>query len=776
MDKNYHFPSRTASKEEKSENEYGLKYARAIYEVYTRDTSSLFNKKEKFVRNRKYAEGTHSIDKFKDLLGLNGDQSYLNLDFTPIPIIPKFVDLLVGELMEQDFRVSAEAIDDRSLTQFDEMKAKLYANFLLKDINKELEQIAGTSVVDKEVPTMENEEQIQSYLKNTYKQSSEKAIELALSFVFQNNEISEIKKRVLRDMIVLKWGAIKTYFDANYDIKIAYVDPRNLVIPYTTRPDCSDLEYAGEVVKMNFHDLRLINKTLSDEELIDIVKTYGRNRDGYSVDRLSEKGAYYYDDSRSLENFDDFYIDVLDFEFKSSNFNVTYEKKYYQEDGFFLNKKSKGYEPNKESKKKIEVLSKDLECYYDGMWIVGSDYIMNYGLRKNMARPKNNNAYSSKVHSRFKIYAQDIYDMDNKSIVERMIPHADQIQLIHLKIQQFIAKAKPSGLMIDVSGLENVIVGKGDGSITPLELVEIYDQTGNFYFRGTDLDNNTMQRSPISSSPNGFNVGEIQGFISLYNYHLDMIRTVSGLNEFRDGSTPNSKTLVGVQKMAIGSSRNTTRPLVDAFLSLMNRVATHCGTMLQMKSKYDPNGLKGFIPALGKETIDILELNKEVSSATLGIKIDLLPNVDEIEQILMEVERALQTGNIDLEDALEVRDVLKTNTKVAIDLLKEKRRKRMELQQQQSLALQQANAEAQTQSAMAAAQAEMQLIQAKNQAKLAEIQMEYEYKMKLAGITVEGELLKEETRGEEKIKQIKFQKALDYVPEKKEGNSLKTFE
>jgi hypothetical protein len=285
-----------------------------------------------------------------------------------------------------------------------------------------------------------------------------------------------------------------------------------------------------------------------------------------------------------------------------------------------------------------------------------------------------------------------------------------------------------------------------------------------------------MQRNPIMPAPNGLNIGEIQGFINLYNYHLDMIRTVSGVNEFRDGSTPDNRTLVGVQKMAIGTSRNTTRPLNEAFLSIMERMVTQASLMLQLKAKWYPGGLKGFIPALGKETVDILEINKEISNATLGIKISLMPDVEEIQQMYMEVERAIANGNIDLEDAFEIRDVLKTNTKVAIDLLKEKRRKKMEADEQKSLMLQQANAQAQGQAAMVAAQAELQLIQAKNQAKMAEIQLEYQFKLQLAGVQVEGDILKEETRGDEKIKQIKFEKALEFEPEKREEKELETFD
>lgn len=758
-----YFPPRDASQEEKEDTKYGLQYAKAIYANYKRDRESFFNQKEKFVRARKYAEGTHDISKFKDSLGLNGDASYVNLDFTPLPIIPKFVDLIVGELMQQEFKVQANAIDDNSLTQFDEFKKDLYTNYILRKLNEEMMASTGVPLVDMSKPVLESEEQIEMYMKETYKQSSEKAIEQGVEFVLSNNDFKEIKRRVIRDFVVLKWGATACYFDSNYDIKIRYCDPRNMVIPYTTKPDCSDLEYQGEVIKMNFHDFRMINRTLDDDDLLDIVKRFGKDRYGYGIDRLDEKGAYYNNGANDLTRFDDFYIEVLDFEFRSSNFNITYEKKWYKEDGFYMNKKKKGYEPNPNHKKKTEIISKDLEVYYDGLWVVGTNYISNYCMRKNLLREKKNEAYSSKAHSRFKIYGMDIYDMQSLSLVERMIPFADQMQLTHLKIQQLIAKSKPQGVLIDVSGLEDVMRGKGNKFMTPLELTEIYDQTGSYYYRGVDQNGTQFNRPPISPAPNGLS-SDLERLIGMYNTNLQMIRDVTGINEFRDGTTPNNRTLVGVQKQAISVSRNTSVPLNEAFVSIMNRTCTNVALMLQLKAKYDKNGLKGFVNAIGKETVDILEINKEVSNASLGIQITMLPDVEEMQSILMEIERALQNGNIDLEDALEVRDVLKQSSKQAISLLKERRKKKKEEEEQKSMMLQQQNAQVQMQSTMAAKQAETEMEMQKMKMKQELINLEYDRKIELEMVKAKGDQEEEVVRGQEKLKQMKFEKLMDHDP------------
>lgn len=764
------FPDRDASNDDKRDKKYGLAYARAIYDRYISDDYSMYNRISRFTNNRKYAEGLQDISKYKDTLDLEGDASFLNLDWSVVPIIPKFVDLLCGELMNQKFAPSANAIDDNSLSEFDEAKKEVYANLLLKDMNEFIEQKTGLTVMNRDYPTPETSEEASMYMDLTYKQGKEIAIQDILSYILKANDQEEVQRRIIRDLVSLKWCATRLYFDRNNDIKWRYVDPRNLVLPFSTRPDFADAEYIGEVRKVSFSEIVNTATDLSEEDLKAIVKQY-RGGSGVKGAGRDEKGSYYNNNYEGFSGNDDFYVDVLDFEFKSTSFNMTYEKKYYKEDGFFMNKKHKGYEPKPGSRGKREVISKNVEVYYEGFWIVGSEYVYNYGMRKNMPRKKNGLAYSSKTESRYKIYAPDIYDMENKSLVERMIPHADMIQLAYLKLQAIMAKARPKGIAVDISGLEGVMRGRGSEFLQPIDLMSIYDQTGNLYYRGTDPDGGQMNRRPIDELDGGL-PGDIMYWIQIYNHNLQMIRDVTGINEFRDGSTPDSKTLVGVQKAAIMVSRNTTRPLNEAYVSLLRRTCDQICQMVQLKALYDKNGLKPYRYALGTDAVKILELSKEIGNAAFGINIDMLPDELEKDYIDVQVEHALINGNIDLEDAFEVREAAKQNAKKAAAMLTQRRRKKEQENNEKQMQLAQANAEAQSQAALVSSQEEMKLEQMRHQFKMEQLNTEYQWKMKLSqqdGM-IKGEI--EEIKGDQKIEQIKYAvEAEEETREKEEKGS-----
>ena len=750
-----YFPNRLASDKEKESDKYGLQYAKAIYNKYINQSYSLYNQREKFINNRKYAEGYQSVQKYKDMLNMNGDLSYANLDFSVVSVLPKFVDLLVGEMMNQEYTISVDAIDDQSATKYEEDKNKIFANVLLKDFDKQVQEATGLTAMDKSVPVLEDEEEAKMYIQMTYKQAVEEATEEVLQYVFKANNDKEVARKVIRDLIVLKWCAVRVYYDENYNVRFRYVDPLNLIVPYSNNDTFTDVDYGGEVLKMSFADLKRMNKTLTDDQLKDIVKKFGYKKQADREGTASDYGAYYNNGYNSDLDFDDFYIDVVDFEFRSVD-NLTYEKKYYKKDGYYMNKKSKDYDPSekqKKDKKKREMLSKDYVCYYEGFWIVGSEYVFNYGKRKNQPRKKNGYAYDSETMSRYKISAPDIYDNVNKSLVEKMIPMVDQMQLAHLKIQQAIAKARPAGLSIDISGLENVMKGKGNDWMKPLEVVEIFDQTGNIIHRGTDPDGNQVNRSPIVPLDNGL-PRTLNGFIEVYNMNLQMLRDITGINEFRDGTTPDSKTLVGVQKEAITVSRNTTRPLNEAYFRLLERVADHCALLIQLKAEYDPKGLESYKGALGQKSIDILSINKEIASASFGIFITLSPSFQDQQRIELEIDRALGTGTIELEDAMEVRDIAKNNVKKAIYFLVQRRKKKLAEENQRQMALSQANAQAQSQAAMASKQLDMQLEQMKHENKMREIEakgmLDIE-KEKVKGM-VDAEV--EMVKGDEKLEQI----------------------
>lgn len=751
------FPDSSLSAEEKGKKSYGLNQAKAIYGTYRGSEYSVYNKISRYVENRKAAEGLSSVNKFKDLLDLNGDSSYLNLDWQSVSVIPKFVNLVVGEMINQEFKVKAVAMDESSMAKFEQEKDKIYANMLMADFSNKLEEQTGFPLVDKSMPIPKDVEEADILIETTLKQAIEIAMETCIDFVLNaNNFDKEIKERIIRDLIVIKICAVRSYFDDNNDIKVRYVDPANLILPYSKDPYFRDIAYTGEIIKMSFHDfVELVGDEMTEKEYYDIATKVGKQK--ISNQGLKEENGRYYNSPYSgRSRSDDFYIEVLDFEFRSTNHELTYEQKYINKNNFFLNKKRTGYEPKKYSKKKKEVIRKKVEVFYEGLYVVGSDYVFKYGLQENMSRPKKAGAYCSEVKSRYNITAPGIYDMQNKSMVETMTPHDDQMILAYLKLQQAMIKARPSGIAVDVGSLEGVLKGRGENFLDPMEIVEIFDQTGNMPYRSEDSEfGGQINQKPIQELANGLSANALN-FVGIYNHNLEMIRNITGINEARDGSTPSSKALVGVQKMAVNMSRNATRSLNEAYLYVFKSMADNIAMMVQNKAIAD--GLRGFELALGKEVVDVIEITKDLSLAELGIEIDVLPDAEELAELTQLIEKAITSGSIELEDGMEIKDVSKTNIKKATHLLKKRRKEKAEEDMKKSSAASQANAQAQMQATQAAAQAEAQLKQMEHQQKIEELQMEYSLKMELEKVKAQyNGMAKAETgmvENEHKLQQI----------------------
>lgn len=750
------FPNMLASQDVKATDEFGVQYAKAIWSRYLYADYSISQKISRFVENRKAAEGLQSIDKFKDLMDLKGDTSYLNLDFQSISVIPKFVNLIVGEMINQDYKIQANALDESSMKKYEEEKIKIYQNMLMKEFSDQLEEKVGMSLVDKTMPIPKDKEDADIYIDTTLKQATEVAMEICIKFVMDSNHFDKrIKEKLVRDLVVLKICATREYFDENDDIRLRYVDPINLVLPYTKDSYFSDLEYCGEVVKMNFHELmEMAGDQFNEEQYFEIWQSMGTRTGNGAFTNREEFGRYYNNGSAGSYTNDDFYITVMDFEYRSNNHNITYEKKYISDDNFFMKKKSPGYEPKEPSPNK-EVFSKSYQVFYEGVWITGTDYIFNYGLQKNMRRPKKGGAYNSQVKSRYNIVAPNIYDMENKSMVESMIPLDDQMTLAHLKLQQALAKARPSGIAVDVGALEEVMYGRGEEFIDPLEIQQIFDQTGNLYYRSESLEteNGVYNQKPIQELANGLHQSSLY-YIEIRNSNLQAIREITGINEFRDGSQPDTKTLVGVQKASVSMSRNSSRFLNEAFLYVYGQTANGVALMVQLKAMADK--LKGFEYALGRENIDILNVTKDLSFAEMGINILPLPDAEEIAYLDNLINQALANGSIELEDAMEIRDVAKINVKKATHLLKKRRKEKQEQDMQKTAFASQQNAQAQTQSAMAVKQAEMQLVQMKHEFEMQKLQMEYQLKMELAKVDGKVKAEVEMVKGDEKLDQIKL--------------------
>jgi hypothetical protein len=439
--------------------------------------------------------------------------------------------------------------------------------------------------------------------------------------------------------------------------------------------------------------------------------------------RYGNPKSHSYNWSYNEEEYQNFTVEVLDAQFIVP-IELKYEKKYNRYGTYTVSKKNEDYKPPKKSKYKREQISTSYDCKYEGMWVIGTDYIFNYGKAPNQKRSETN---FSEVKLDYTIYAPDLYDMENKSLIERIIGFADELQIISLKIQQMIMKMRPKGAAIEVGSLEGVDNGKG-GTFTPLDLAEIYDQTGNYYYRSIDEEGNPSSARPITELDGG--VGSALGeLLNMYNHYVNQIRDATGINEAMDATTPNSKALVGVQKLSIMAANNAIRFINDAYLDIYERTAICVAKAIQAVVKYD-KPLKGFVKAIGQSNMKVIEVGKEVGLHEFGLKIESLPDEVEKQQLDADVQISLDRQEIQIEDAIMIRKI--SNVKLAVQMLILKRRQYREQQTAEAERRSKAEADEQIRVAQEKAQLEAQSAELEATQKIRVLEAEYKFKMMLA--------------------------------------------
>mgnify|MGYP003133899472 CR=1 FL=1 len=725
------YPSPFVSPKIKEKKEYGLSYfKRMYYDWKDNHEQNVDSKKARYAKARSYAQGSQNVAKYKDLLDVEGDSSYLNLDWTPVNIIPKFLDLIVNDLANQEYEIQANAIDPLSITQREKDKLKMFAQMITMPSLQEMVKVTGYNVEQKGyIPR--TQEELDLHMNLNYKQATEISMEKGIKFVMDMNDFEATKKAVIRDLTVCGVGACKTQLDPNTGVKIKYVDPSNLITSYSNREDFSDIQHAGEVYTMTIGELkRIAGDQLSEVDYEKIASEYaGKNQNN----DISPNQESYLNQFDYEFEYDKYRVTVLDAEFFSTN-ELKYEKKKNAYGGYSLNKKPHDYKKPKTSKFERELIATSVKVVYSGKWIVGTDYIINYGLAKNMMRNKSN---LTETKLSYVVYAPGVHRMINKSLVERMIPFADQIQLAHLKLQQVIAKARPKGAAFELGALENVSKGDG-GTFTPLELQEIYDQTGNIYYRTVGDDGNPTGAIPVQELENGIGA-DMQKLIAIYQHNLQMIRDVSGVNEAREGAKPPSEALVGVQKLQLMASNNATRNINDGHLNITKRVA-ECLCMRLQDAMQNKSKFKSYLNALGRGTVAMFDINKDISIHEFGITLDVAPDEEERTQLEANLQVSLAQKEIRLEDVITIRRI--KNIKLANQVLMFRRKKYQEEESRKAKEQQKINADIQAQAAQQQSQlkqqetqmlanVELQATQAKSQARIQELQAEYQLKDQL---------------------------------------------
>ncbi len=690
------FPDQFVSDATKDTVEYGLQIGQAIqYEWFRRDSGScrFYDQWGEFMRLRLYARGEQSIAKYKNELAIDGDLSYLNLDWTPVSIIPKFVDIVVNGMSDRLFKVKAYAEDAMSAERRNEFQDRIEAEVLAKPILQQVDETFGVNLFEtneEELP--ENDDEMELFMQMKYKPAIEIAEEEAINTLFSENHYNDIRSRVDYDLTTLGIGITKHEFLPGQGVKIDYVDPANVVYSYTEDPYFKDCFYWGEIKTVPMTELVKIDPSLTNEDLNEIAK-------------YSQSWYNYYNNAQFYEN-SMFYRDtacLLYFNYKTTH-SFVYKRKKLSDGSYKTVEKDDQFNPPAEMMEEgqFEKVQKRIDVWYTGVMVMGTNIVLEWKLAENMVRPKSANQFAM---SNYVAAAPRMYKGQVESLVKRMIPFADLIQMTHLKIQQVVSRVVPDGVFIDADGLNEVDLGTGN-AYNPEDALRLYFQTGSVIGRSFTQDGEfNNAKVPIKELTSNSGAAKMQMLIANYNHYLDMIRAVTGLNEARDGSNPDPHSLVGVQKLAALNSNTATRHILQGSLFITRTIA-ECLSIRTADILEYADFKDEFIMQIGKYNSRILEDIKDLYMFDFGIFIEMAPDEEEKAMLEQNIQMALSKENISLEDAIDIREI--NNRKMANQLLKLKRKQKQEREQEQQMQEQQMQAQMQMQAQQAQAQLDAQ--------------------------------------------------------------------
>jgi hypothetical protein len=758
-----YFPSQIASDAEKMSIEYGTTIGRAIEnEWFSSDNgiNRFVSNQNTFHNLRLYARGEQSIQKYKDELSINGDLSYLNLDWKPVPIIPKFVDIVVNGISDRQFDIKAYSQDPYGVEKRTKYMESLIRDMQTKELNEFAEAEFGVNLFENDKSIVpQNKEELDLHMQLSYKQQVELAEEQALNVLLDGNKYDLIKRRCNYDLTTIGIGAVKNTFNKAEGAKVDYVDPVNLVWSYTDSPYFDDIYYVGEIKSVHLNELKKEFPWLTNDDLTEIA-SQSYNNNGFYDRTLTN---YNEDDSNTVQ--------ILYFNYKTFA-NEVYKVKETATGATKIIPKDDQFNPPEEiiAEYGIAKLSQSLEVLYEGVKVLGGR-MLKWELATNMIRPKSD---YTKVKMNYSIVAPRMYKGRIESIVSRITGFADMIQLTHLKLQQVMSRMVPDGVYLDADGLAEVDLGNGT-NYNPQEALNMFFQTGSVIGRSFTQDGDMNPgKVPIQEISTGAGGQKMQSLIANYNYYLQMIRDVTGLNEARDGSTPDSRALVGVQKLAAANSNVATRHILDGSLFLTADLCEGLSLRISDILEYSPTR-EAFIHKIGNQNVAVLEEMSDLYLYDFGIFIELQPDEEERAVLENNIQAAVQSGLIDLSDAIDLREI--KNLKLANQLLKirrnEKQMKDQQIQQQNIQVQAEANAQATQVAAQAEVQKQQALIQQKisleqakaqiDQQKLMQeanlkkelMQLEFEMNMQLKGLEVQSkksELNAKEDRKDDRAK------------------------
>jgi hypothetical protein len=763
------FPNEFDFSGDKADKDYGLKIGRAIeyewFNIDSRNGCAFYDRNAIFDLRRRYARAEQPTGKYKNQLSINGDLSWTNLSWQNISIIPKFVDIVVNGMQDREFTPTVTAVDAMSQRNKNRYQDMIEGQMVAKNV---LTTIKEKSTLNPFVTEPDNlpqdDEQLELHMNMEYKPSVEIAEEVSLTVVLEENKWRDIRKRIDYDSTVVGMCVAKQHFLPEKGISVEYCVPEDIVHSQTEDPNFRDCFYWGEVKAVHISEIYKINPNIGKEDIEKIKQSSGAWANTYR--RYINDQSLFSEDMTTL----------LFYSYKTTK-RIVFKKKKLKNGQFKMTRREEdefiNYEPQESSDERFEVVEKIVDVWYEGVKALGCDVVIDWRLAKNMIRPKS--SYQNAL-PRYAACAPRMYRGQIESLVGRMIPYADLCQIVHLKTQQVLQRTVPDGVYIDAAGLVGVNLGNGQ-NYTPTKALELYFQTGSVVGRSTNSDNEFDHgKVPIQELNKNSGQSKLNALFGAFNQYLDQIRIVTGVNEARDGSDPDSRSLVGIQKMAALNSNTATRHILDAGVSVFEDLCR--GISLRISDVLeDPDMRDDFVNKVGQYNANIIESVKNLYLSDFGIYITLSPDVEEKATLDSNIQMALSRGTIQLSDKIDIEQI--SNIKLANQLLKIREKRYVEQAHKREMEKIQANGQVQMQSAQQTAQNRQAELQLEGQTKIAVVgaekqgkievmnveaqlkrslmEQEFMYNMKLKGIDAEALLNREEMKESEKSKRISQQ-------------------
>lgn len=695
------------------DREWCLRFCQAAWQEWERSAYNCMYKGNSFYRTiAEYMEGRQRIDQYKPLMGVdeNATDTWLNLNWKVLPIMPKYFQIAMAILSKMNYKIGFVPIDslatDEKNKYFAELKARLLVREQLQKMSQSpemAEKAINMSGLEKQPSEPGDMEELEMQAMFTYKHQAAIEMEQDVAAIFSANKVDSLRKKIRQDLFYYGVAGYKDYIDSNGALRIRTVKPDSLIVSPCREKDFSDMSYVGEVLEMSIQDFATINQDVTREECMDLanqhISIYGNQ--GYL--NTWEKAKRYT-------------IRVLDIEWYSVD-EFSYE----------INRTSMGNMAVVRTKKRNKEFTRTrTKVVYKAKWVIGTDYIFDYGRATDMKRARKQLA---EIIPSYHLYSPMFHDMKIQSIGQQVIPVLDQIQLDWLKLQQFKAEARPKGVSIEIGALEDVKFGKGGEIMTPRDLFDLFEKKSVLLWRRADRQGKNANMEPVRPLDFGGAADVLSWFQSIQS-NVQLLKDIIGLNEFTDASTPDPRSLTTTANLAAQATNNSLYYLMDSDLELLKRLSE--SVVIRLQDMAELGLLDNYALSIGDNSVNFMKKNPKVSHHDYAIQIREVPTDEAKQQLIADAKSMMGGDLVTYADVVMVKNT--DDLKVAEQILAWKIERRKKEKMQESMMLQQQNAEVQMQSSQAAEQAKQQTMQMEMQFKMELEKIKGEYAVRVAEI------------------------------------------